>query len=327
MDRHAYHDTSKGNGGGGISPNSFYSDESLMKGPDSMTREVRYVGYPHIMTEYNYPMPNRFRAEFPWMAAVYGSLGNTDSFSFNELYGADWLDKHNRFSAYTPVVLGQFPALAMVFRKGYVQTGPVVYREGEKLEDLYKLHGTRVWLGEKLDELRKGQAQAAGPAVAASPFDPIGYYVGQVELEIANKPQPDVAMDLSKYIDHDKRIVRSATGQLTWDWGQGFATCNAPCAQGATGFFPTDKDVALGDVKLRMGNDYASVMLVSLDGKPLATSARMLLQVVTDDKNNGWKAKPATFDLGGKRVEGFQVTSLGGAPIVVRKIHGNVAMT
>ena len=33
-----------------------------------------------------------------------------------------------------------------------------------------------------------------------------------------------------------KKIVRSATGQLTWDWAQGLATCNAPCAQGATGW-------------------------------------------------------------------------------------------
>ena len=43
LDRHAYYDTSKGNGGG-ISPHCFYTDESLMKGPDSLTRELRYVG-------------------------------------------------------------------------------------------------------------------------------------------------------------------------------------------------------------------------------------------------------------------------------------------
>jgi hypothetical protein len=329
LDRHAYHDTSKGNGGGGISPNSYYSDESLMKGPDSLTRELRFVGYPHIMTEYNYPMPNRFRAEFPWMAAVYGSLDNTDSFSYNELYGADWLKTHNRFSAYSPVVLGQFPALSVVFRKGYVEAGPVVYREGEKPEDLYKLNGTRVFLSEKLDELRKAQAPAEGQK-SAQGLDAAGYYVGQVELEISENPKPDVAMDLSKYIDQDKKIVKSATGQLVWDWAQGLATCNAPCAQGATGFFPTDKDVTLGDVKFHMGNDYASVMLVSLDGQPLATSAKMLLQVVTDDRNNGWQTQPATFERDkGKPIEGLQVKSLGSKPdvIVVRKIAGTVGMT
>ena len=66
--------------------------------------------------------------------------------------------------------------------------------------------------------------------------------------------------------------------------------------------------------------DYGAITLVALDGLPIATSKKLLLQVMSEDKNWGWKTAPG--DKGLMRIE-----SLGGAPILVKNINGTVNLT
>ena len=325
IDRHAYLGSShKGEAASySLRAGHTYADTTGMFGPGSLTKELQYVGHPHIVSEYNYPMPNRFRAESLWLAATYGRLCGTDAFFHFALGQAEWERSHRKFSIYTPVTMGQFPATALLYRMGYVRAGPVVSHSAVRLDDLYQFKGTPVAEEQNLDELRKADVPPGGVMELDGPpaVDPLACYVGQVTMAIGNDPGASKTMDLSPYLDRNAKVVRSATGELTWHWGKGLATLNASHAQGACGFLADAGTIALKDITIRSGNEYGTVLMVSMDGKPLSSSRRMLLQVMTEDRNYGWKTVDVRMDGQTRK----RITSLGSPPIVVREVAGAVS--
>ena len=66
-------------------------------------------------------------------------------------------------------------------------------------------------------------------------------------------------------------------------------------AQGATGFLKKVSPIKLKDVTIESSNDYATVTVVSLDGKPLKESRSVLVQVGTTARPTGWVERETTF--------------------------------
>lgn len=321
IDRHAYFGGKhEGDGAGwSVRAGHIYEDKTGMYGPESLTPELQYVARPHITSEYSYQMANRFRTECPWLTATYGSLAGTDGFFFFALGTADWQKENTKWPVYTPVTMGQFPAAALIYRKGYVKEGPVVYHAAIRLSDLYKLSGTPVAQPQNLDELRKADIPPGGSKELDRPMamDPLAYYVGQVTMEVAEEPKSkSKVMDITSYIDRQKKLMKSATGELSWDWAKGVATLNASCAQGACGFLRAAGEISLGDISIKLSNEYAAVFAVSLDDLPLSKSRKILLQVMTEDRNYGWKTT-------GDKTK--TITDLGAPPIVVKKLEGLIS--
>ena len=71
--------------------------------------------------------------------------------------------------------------------------------------------------------------------------------------------------DFSKNLDAGKNQIHSTTGELTWDYGVGLCTINAPKAQGVTGFLKNGGTIKCADVEIESGNDYATVLVVAMD--------------------------------------------------------------
>jgi hypothetical protein len=63
-----------------------------------------------------------------------------------------------------------------------------------------------------------------------------------------------------------------------------------------------------------VANEFATVTAVSLDNLPLASSRRVLVQVMTQEQPYGF------------RTEGDMIVNLGGAPFGVKKIEGAVEL-
>jgi hypothetical protein len=80
--------------------------------------DVRYNNKPSTIGEINWTPPNRFRADLPFLIAAYGLLQGTDS-SFLATGKASWDETLGKFSIRTPVIEGQFPAAALIYRKGH----------------------------------------------------------------------------------------------------------------------------------------------------------------------------------------------------------------
>ena len=140
-------------------------------------------------------------------------------------------------------------------------------------------------------------------------------------MKYGGDPAKSRTTDLDKYIRRDKKTVRSITGQLFMDYGKGLCAVNAPKAQGATGFLKTGGTVRCADVEIESGNDYATVLVVAMDDKPLRNSGKILVQVGTTERPLGWKTRPAKVN--GRR--GEEVVSFGRAPWMI--VDGNVTVT
>ncbi len=198
-----------------------------------------------------------------------------------------------------------------------------------KLSDLYALKGAATSQPLGLDPAEAVRVPAGVEAEVDSlpGVDPFSFFVGRVERTIGEDPGKSSFMNTTKLIDRRNKVVRSATGQLTLDYGHGLATINAPCAQGAAGFLGAAGTVALGDVAINLQDDYGSVMVVSLDGKPLAQSGKVLLQVMTEDKFSGYTTAPAPAAQGQGAAQADQkrILNVGHAPLLVRKMRGAVS--
>lgn len=335
MDRHGYYD-GKHDGpraAFAVDPGDRYVDRSAARfdpkeGFDGDKRsfntpifDIQYNGKPSLLSETNWPNPNRFRAEMPLIASAYGSLQGTDGYAFFSLLGLTWNEQLRKFSLQTPVGMGQFPAAALVYRRGLVQQADTVVRAGLSVDALRKLGGAPVGQPINLDELR---ARDVPPGATLElprldRVDPLSYAVGRVELHFNEDGSTSSQLaDLSRFIDRSKQVVRSQTGQLTWDYGRGIITVNAPQVQAAAGFMgAAGSPVELGDCAFEIANDYAAVWLVSLDGQPLADSRRMLLQVMTEETNAGWL-------IGGRGPK--TVERVPSPPVIVRQFAGAVTL-
>jgi hypothetical protein len=98
------------------------------------------------------------------------------------------------------------------------------------------------------------------------------------------------------------------------DFEKGIFTLNTPKAKAATGFLQGNGPFELGTVTIESENHYATIELVSLDGKPLEESERVLLQVGTEYRPTDWAEEPATFELRGKTAEGYKILATGRMP-------------
>jgi len=281
--------------------------------------DIRYNGLPSTITEVNWVMPNRFRADFPLLAAAYGTLQGTDGFFFFVTNKHSWDTSLGKFSIASPVTMGQFPATALIYRKGLLEPGKEVVHVSLSQADLHALRGAPVTAPQNLDELRAKDIPAgqASSGDRLSSIDPLAFLTGQVNLRFTANPEPSRQLDLSGLIDRKAKTVRSSTGQLVWNYNQGWVTVNAPQVQGITGFLKQAGQVQLADVQIQSEMDYGTILLVSLDDRPLAHSRRLLLQVMSEEQNFGWQttgSAPKTLQ------------STGQAPITVRQLAGEIAL-
>lgn len=309
-----------------------HADKSALRAPEGLPlAEVRYAGRPHIVTEVNWTMPNRFRAEMAPLLAAYGALQGTDGiFNFAIPAGSsDWQNTHTVWSLFTPAEIGQFPAAALIYRRGYVKEGPVVVKEALRLADLYDFAGSAVSAPQSLDELRKMDVPTggAGDVPALTSVDPLAFYVGRVERIIGDDPGRSAVSYLARFIDRSKGTITSATRELSWDYRRGVLLIDSPCAQGAVGFLKDAGKVSLPGVAIETPVEYGAILVVSLDGRPLADSRKVLLQVMTEDRNYGWQTEQKTLKgSDGKDWTADVVTDLGAPPIEVKEPQGTVTL-
>ena len=336
--RNAYFGTQHAEGGNPrffrVEVGDTYRDRSSLRAPESPTPlgTPLIEGFPFLVTENNWTRPNRYRVEWPMLVATYARMQGIDGWTFFAKDPTDWRHTMGVWDLGNPSVQGQFPAAALIYRRGDVTEPdrPAVH-ERVSLNAAYDLQGTATVPlrgSDALWEARIGERESAADGDAT--VSPLAYFVGPVvqsfvqgegEGEGEGEVEGEVnAVELASHIevasDPERRTVRSMTGELTWDADAGVMTVNTPTAQGAWGFLRDAGTIELGDITIRCGNRYASVVAVSLDNQPLASSKRILIQTGTWDQPFGFTTEPA----GDYR----RITHLGGYPLNVRRIDATV---
>ncbi len=277
------------------------------------------AGYPFMVTENNWTRPNRYRVEWPWLIATYAQMAGADGWTFFAKSDVDWRHSMGVWDVSNPSILGQFPAAALVFRRGDVrQADRPAVEETVSLDDAYEMKGTQAVPLRGEDALwksRLGDLEGASPDAIAT-VNPLAYFVGPVVQRFGDGPAQVKSIDLKSYIDPQRQIVRSMTGELFWDAARGVMAVNTPCAQGAWGFLADVGTLNLKDVSIQSTGAYGSVVAVSLDGKPLSISERILIQTGSWDIPYGFKTEPDS--------DYQRITELGGYPLNVKNIEASI---
>jgi hypothetical protein len=224
------------------------------------------------------------------------------------------------------MLMGMFPAAALSFRRGDLEQGPVVAHEQRTPGSLYERQPPRLddneiyGVSRETEELKSPTRAGGRPSRAV-------FLVGRVTSEIkeqgdGEQPLLNPDIDLASYLSPNEGSIRSATGQIEWNYKKGICTINAGKTQGVTGFLRSaGGSFSLSDVVIESSNVYASVWVVSLDDKPLRESRSVLIQVGTAERLTGWQTRPDELDWNGNSIKGLRIVNSGRPPLRVANAH------
>ncbi len=260
----------------------------------------RFLDRPFAYSEWNSGEPLRYGASLVTTAAIVGALQDFDAVFFFQYDGGnqDWFrDRMDSFFSMNgqPAKLAMVSAAANLFRRG--DLAPLVELAPGTLHE--QTHG--------------------------------GFALSH---RLGVDPQRDAApMRFEGDLRHP--ILRSPGDAVVWDAREpasAYVRVNTPNSRVLTGFVG-GRRFELGDLSVSVGacpDDYACVVVTSLDGQPLAASRRMLLSVVGWAENTDmvwnaertsvgdqWGEGPTTMNripikLGGLAVQGVRVWALDG---------------
>jgi len=282
--------------------------------------DPHYNNKPSMISETTWTRPNRFRSEAPLYLAVYGALQDSDAIVHFAFDGAGWNVKPNfwmqPWTLMSPSMFGQFPAAALIYRKGLIDSGDVVAKINLGRKDLLALKGTPLPQDAALDELRLKDVPTGSDFRPGQRLDPLVHYVGRTEVSFGDISS--VTLNVARgLIDHDATKIISSHRQLQLDYGNGVLTINAPKAQGISGDVKSAGEASLADVSIKSNLDLAHIIVVPLDDQPIRSSRKLLLQVMSEEQNSGWK----TEDIdGGKK----RIVSIGKDPWTFKALSGTV---
>jgi hypothetical protein len=280
---------------------------------------VEVDGHPDIISEIGWPMPNMYRAEWPFLTAAYGCVNGLDAICHFSLHGAGWDQSVSKFPLSTPVGLGSFFATALVYRQQHVQEAPSVVSEHLALEDLFDLKGSNVFVRPALDQMRAEQVPSGQTGRIEEAIDPATFYVGRVTRSFDGRPQQSRVADIRPHVDRRDETIRSLTSEVRLDYGAEVATIDTAKAQGAAGFLGRAGTVRLANVDIEMANDYGTVLVVALDDRPLKASKKVLIQCMTIDQLYGWRTSESDGMDG-------TIRNVGSAPWGVQRIDATVTL-
>jgi hypothetical protein len=320
------------NNGYRIDPGHFFASVPVVRNPETFPGAVKQVaGRPFIITESAWVHPARYQTAGPLMAAAYNSLTGVDSLFWFSASAPTWeLDPRrmwwhvkpgdtgyaiHKWTGSVPQQMGMFPACALAFRRGYIRQAdePAVHEE-RRMEDIWHRRTPIISEAGKYDPNRDAGNFAVESAIKQE-VNRLAFLVGPVEVKYGGDPANNRVADLSRYIDEESGVVRSITGQVSLDHKVGVCSVNAPGAQGVAGFLrDAGGRFALGDVTIESDNEYATIVAVAVDGRPLAESERVLVQVGTVARLTGWTVEDATFERGDRNVRGKRILQTGKAP-------------
>jgi len=332
IDRHGYFGVEhKGeNSEWSIRNGHTYADRSALRFEPSLPGKPKqfvhpamdpaYDNKPSMISETTWNRPNRFRSEAPIYFAVFGALQGTDAIVHFAHDGDRWAVKPNfwmqPWTLMAPSQMGQFPAAALIYRKGLIKPGDILATVNLNTNELVALKGTPLPQDASLDELRLKDVPTSGEVKPGQRIDPLIHYAGRVNVAFNGEPAKTELKNLAPYIDHSKQTVRSSSGEVFLDYGRGMLTINAPQVQGASGNLHS-QTVKLNDISIESPLDNAHIIVVALDNQPLATSRKMLLQVMSEEKATGFKTEDTEKSI-------KKIADIGRDPWLIKNIEGKV---
>ena len=310
IDRHNY--AGGGEGIHGIREGAVNNESHLAApGGGIFTIAMRQVeDKPFSVTEWTQSPPNQWKAEAAPLLAFYGMglQGWDASWHFIQSgtrLGDGWPGMSS-YATSTPHYLGQFPALAFALYRGHIAEAPVVAARRLSKDALFS------GVDALKQDATKGGADAKTLIVkGGTPLEV--FAIGRVTVGFDSDKTTN--WDLSKYWDQPARTIRSATDELTWDYGRQLVTVNSPKTEAVVGR-PGDQPITLRGVTAKFRTPFVSTIFTPLDDLPLAASRRILITALARDQQTGTR-----YNADGTRLE-----AAGTAPLLLEPVQATIRL-
>lgn len=265
---------------------------------------------PFFISEWMSLIPNEWTAESAPIIAAYGLglQGWDGSFAFAMDYAhftPTIQSGHGVYNVTSPTQLALYPALAAMLYRGDVQEAPVVAERTVSLADLKE--------GEIPFFEKVSQQYDVKSFASVVPLEALA--IGKVNLSFTDAPQTPDTSKLSQWWERENKVIRSATGQLEWNYqDRGYFTINTPGTQGVVGFLP-EQNIELRDMSLQSDTPFAVVLASSLEkDKDIAEADRILITTVARARNTGMEYDPQREKL----------LQVGTSPLLLEAVHVQV---
>lgn len=274
--------------------NSPMVDDPLHSTVVDLSRSA-FAGKPYTVSEVNHPFPSEYSAEGIPILTAYAALQDWDGlfwYTFEHLDPAQW-NKHA--SSYfelrpDPVKMAEIAAGALMFLRADVSPAKETVARSYSADQV-------------LDSLRLPSAE--------KPYFTPGF---PLSLPLIHGSRI-ATLDGSPTAQWQKlpEALLSDTGELAWQ--KGLVTVDTARSQALIGFNQANPK-ALRNLSAEVRNRFSAIVLSSLDGRPIATSRRMLLVTGSVVANTGqqWNEKRNSL------------VSWGTIPTVTEPVSGRITL-
>ena len=267
---------------------------------------------PFVITEWTQLPPNQWKAESAPLFAFYGIglQGWENSYHFAgsiPRIGNGW-PRMRSYVTETPHYIGQFPALAFAIYKGHIKEAPIVAGRRLKPDEIFQ----------GVDALSQdftggGYDQKETKGNLATPKEVLA--IGRVTVKIDDGVPPATKVDWSRYWDKGRKVVKSVTGELTWDYGRRVVLVHSAKTQAVIGF-AGGGTYNLPGVQVSVKTPFVSLIFTPLDDMPLIESKHILITAMAQDKQTGTEYN----------ADGTQLLKGGGPPLLLEPVQADITL-
>ena len=268
---------------------------------------------PVFITEMSWPMPNRFRSEMPLLSTTLASLQQVPVLAFHSISSSYWLGaiSGDRMPLFTAATMGQMPAFAYAFRNGLLPEGPVVASLAISEDSLFSM--TPRMLSENFDTQLDASFFDETTPPKGSPH-PALWTTGRINVRLGAPADGFETTPAGTITDSS---IQAAGGCVKWDYKSGLFLVDAPLCKAVGGFLKQAGRIALGGLEIASDMDYGVICLVALDGQPISSSKRILVQVFSEEANSESYAEGNPVKI---------IRSIGRPPILVKNFSGQIRL-
>lgn len=260
------------------------------------------AGKPYTVSETNHPFPNDWAAEGIPIIAAYGAFQDWDAivmYTFEPKRDPNW----------KPYIGDPFDISLDPVRMTEMATGALAFLRG----DIQPARETvaRTYDLEQIVESRRL------PRTEQPYFTP-GFPLA-LPLEHAVRIRSLSGPPTAAFPAPPSGAIVSDTKELTWDTtdpSKGVVAVDTPRTQALIGFLKSCPR-KLRNLSAETGNEFAALVLSSMDGKPVSQSARMLLTAASRVTNTGIKWNDAHT----------RVASQGESPTLIEPVTGRLRLS
>ncbi|MES2571467.1 MAG: hypothetical protein V4710_15610 [Verrucomicrobiota bacterium] len=308
IDRHNY--AGGGAGGHGITEGKI-NNESHLSTPGGGLFSIgmkQVETKPFCVSEWTQSAPNQWKLEAAPVQAFYGMglQGWDASFHFIQSgtrLGDGWPGMSS-YSTDTPHYIGQFPALAFALYHGHISEAPIVAARRLVRNDLFSGRDAL-----RQDFTKGGYDIKTLLNAGGTPAE--AFAIGRVTVGFEGGKTEQA--DLSKSWDEKGKVIQSATGELTWDYGREVITVQTQKTQAVIGK-SGGRSFQLPGVSVSFKTPFVSTIFTPLDNLPLARSRHILITALAQDKQSGTRYHSA----------GTLLEATGTAPLLMEPVQATV---